>query len=167
MLGLEYKQGIRVFVNSRDTISRPKSPLLWPANQRPAMNSEDNVLPPVSFPDLDLTITYEDGLRYCAYRLKMFGRGELKPFCEARSLPYTTIVNLKNGNLKTEEIRLVLRLLRNLDVPVELIRIAPDSSIHRFLFPNQELLDTFRAQLKCFDGGVSPLEKSKHEQSKS
>ncbi|GAB2469832.1 hypothetical protein GCM10011375_40480 [Hymenobacter qilianensis] len=131
------------------------------------MYSEDNTIPPLGEPDLDLTITYEDGLRYAAYRLKMFGRGELKPFCDARGLPYTTLVNLKNGNLKTEEIRLVLRLLRHLDVPVELTRIAPDSNIHRFVFPNRELLDKFQATLKCFDGGVSPLEKSKHEQSKS
>jgi len=126
----------------------------------------DTPLPPSRFFDLQLTITYEDGLRYSAYRLKMFGRGELKPFCEARGLPYTTIVNLKNGNLKTEELRLVLRLLRNLDVPVELIRIAPDSNVHRFLFPSPELLATFQAQLKCFDSGVSPLEKGEAEQSK-
>lgn len=131
------------------------------------MNSEDHTLPPLAEPDPDLVITYEDGLRYAAYRLKMFGRGELKPFCEARSLPYTTVINLKNGNLKTEEIRLVLRLLRHLDVPVELTRIAPDSNVHRFLFPSKELFEKFQASLKCYDDGVSPLERRKHKQSNS
>lgn len=131
------------------------------------MASPENTATPVSFPDLGLTITYADGLRYAQYRLKMFGRGDLKPFCETQELPYTTIVNLKNGTLKTEEIRLVQRLLRSLDVPLEIIRIAPDHKTHRFLFPTQATFDTFQSQLKCFDSGVSPLERPADEHSQN
>ncbi|MBC6992515.1 hypothetical protein [Hymenobacter sp. BT491] len=120
---------------------------------------------PVGFPDPSLTIPYADGLRYAQYRLKMFGRGDLKPFCQRQALPYTTVVNLKNGTLKSEEIRLVQRLLRSLAVPVEIIRLAPDHKTHRFLFPTPAALGTFQRQLKGFDSGVSPLDQTTDEPS--
>jgi hypothetical protein len=58
---------------------------------------------PLSFPDLSLALPYQDALHYAQSRLKMIARGGLLPFCEAHKFPYTTIINLKNGNLKKEE----------------------------------------------------------------
>jgi len=131
------------------------------------MASPENTPVPIGMPNPNLTISYADGLRYAQYRLKLFSRGDLKPFCETQELPYTTIVNLKNGTLKSEEIRLVQRLLRSLAVPLNTIRIAPDSKIQRFLFPDQLAFDTFQSQLRYFDSGVSLLERPADEQSQN
>ena len=90
----------------------------------------------------------------------MLAKGELKSFCDQHELPYTSIVGLKNNSLKREEPRLLQRLLRNLDVATELIRIPPNSVTPRFLFPNLEALTTFKAQLKCFDSGAPTLPES-------
>lgn len=117
---------------------------------------------PLSFPDLQLSAPYPDVLRYSQFRLKMLGRGELKSFCDQYDLPYTSIVGLKNNTLKREEPRLLQRLLRQLDVATELIRVPPDSQSQRFLFPSQEALTIFQKQLKCFDSGTPPLPESEH-----
>lgn len=111
---------------------------------------------PLGFPDLSLSITYTDGLRYAQSRLQMIGRGELKPFCETHDLPYTTIVNLKNGKLKTEEPRLLQRVLRSLDTPTELLGHPPGSKTQRFLFSSEEALATFLHQLQSFTSTTSP-----------
>lgn len=111
---------------------------------------------PLGFPDLSLSITYADGLRYAQSRLQMIGRGELKPFCETHDLPYTTIVNLKNGKLRTEEPRLLQRVLRSLDTPTELVRHPPGSKTQRFLFPSEEALTTFLHQLQSFTSTIPP-----------
>ncbi len=121
------------------------------------MVSSENVAAPLGFPDLSLSLPYADCLRYAQFRLKMIGRGDLKPHCELHDLPYTTIVNLKNGNLKTEEPRLLQRLLRSIDVPIELVRVPADTKSQRFLFPTQQALTTFQEQLECFDKGTPPL----------
>lgn len=115
---------------------------------------------PLGFPDLKLSVPYADVLRYSQFRLMMLAKGELKSFCEHHELPYTSIVGLKNNSLKREEPRLLQRLLRNLDVATELIRIPPNSVTPRFLFPNLEALTTFKAQLKCFDSGAPTLPES-------
>jgi hypothetical protein len=66
-----------------------------------------------------------------AYR--MAARGRCPMWVGAKpALPYTTIVNLKNGTLKTEEIRLLLCLA----VPLDVIRVGPDHQTHRLLFPS-------------------------------
>ncbi len=126
------------------------------------MIPSDNSAAPLGFPDLTLSIPYADGLRYAQFRLKMLGRGDLKPFCVAHELPYTTIVNLKNGNLKNEEPRLLQRVLRSLDVATEIVRSPLDAKSQRFLFPSQEALTTFIGQLKCFDSGSSPVDGEQH-----
>ncbi|RZK33283.1 MAG: hypothetical protein EOO61_15585 [Hymenobacter sp.] len=126
------------------------------------MIPSDNSAAPLGFPDLTLSIPYSDGLRYAQFRLKMLGRGDLKPFCVTHELPYTTVVNLKNGTLKNEEPRLLQRTLRSLSVITELVRSPLDAKMPRFLFPSQETLDTFNAQLKCFDSGTTPLEAKHH-----
>lgn len=117
---------------------------------------------PLGFPDLNLTVPYADVLRYAQFRLLMLPKGELKSFCEQHELPYTSIVGLKNNSLKRDEPRLLQRLLRNLDVATELIRIPPNSESPRFLFPSQEALTTFQKQLKCFDSGTPPLPGTEH-----
>jgi hypothetical protein len=80
----------------------------------------------------------------------MIGRGDLKPFCESHELPYTTVVNLKNGKLTHEEPRLLQRILRSLDVDTQLIRVPADSKSQRFLFPSLEALTLFHQQLESF-----------------
>ena len=117
---------------------------------------------PLGFPDLKLSVPYADVLRYAQFRLLMLGKGELKSFCDQHDLPYTSIVGLKNNSLKREEPRLLQRLLRSLAVTTELIRIPPNSVSPRFLFPNLEVLTTFKAQLKCFDSGNPPLPDAEH-----
>ena len=104
---------------------------------------------PLSFPDLSLALPYQEALLYAQSRLKMIARGGLLPFCEAHKFPYTTIINLKNGNLKKEEPRLLHRLLRSLDVPNELLQFPPNSPSQRFLLPDGEALATFQSQLQC------------------
>jgi len=79
----------------------------------------------------------------------MIAWGGLLPFCEAHKFPYTTI-NLKNGNLKKEEPRLLHRLLHSLDVPNELLQFPPDNPSQRFLLPDNEALATFRIQMTFF-----------------
>ena len=109
-----------------------------------------NNFTPIEIPDLNLTLPYADCLRYVQYRLKMFGRGDLKPFCESHSLPYTTVINLKNDKLRGEEARLVQRLLRHLSFATTLVRIPPSSKSQRFLFGSQQERDTFKQQLAGF-----------------
>lgn len=103
---------------------------------------------PLSFPDLSLALLYQDALLYAQSRLKMIARGGLLPFCEAHKFPYTTIINLKNGNLKKEEPRLLHRLLRSLDVPNEMLQFPPNSPSQRFLLPDGEALATFQKQMQ-------------------
>ncbi|GAA4492623.1 hypothetical protein GCM10023172_00040 [Hymenobacter ginsengisoli] len=105
---------------------------------------------PLSFPDLSLALPYQEALRYAQSRLKMIARGGLLPFCEAHKFPYTTIINLKNGNLKKEEPRLLNRLLRSLNVPNELLQFPPDNPSQQFLLPDGEALATFQRQLAYF-----------------
>jgi hypothetical protein len=126
------------------------------------MTPPDNSPAPLGLPNLALSIPYAEGLRYAQYRLKMFGRGDLKPFCVLHELPYTTIVNLKNGNLKTEEPRLLQRVLRSLDVATEIVRNPLEAKKQRMLFPSQEALVTFLDQLKSFDSGRASLDGEQH-----
>lgn len=105
---------------------------------------------PLRFPDLSLALLYQDALLYAQSRLKMIARGGLLPFCEAHKFPYTTIINLKNGNLKKEEPRLLHRLLHSLDVPNELLQFPPDSPSQRFLLPDSEALAMFQTQMTFF-----------------
>ena len=105
---------------------------------------------PLSFPDLSLSLRYQDALVYVQNRLKMIARGGLLPFCEAHKFPYTTIINLKNGNLKKEEPRLLHRLLRSLDVQNELLQFPPNSPSQRFLLPDGAALATFQNQMAYF-----------------
>lgn len=127
------------------------------------MTSSDNSAAPLGLPDLTLSIPYPDGLRYAQFRLKMLGRGDLKPFCVTHELPYTAIVNLKNGTLKNEEPRLLQRALRSLSVATELVRNPLDAKTPRYLFASQEMLETFLKQLKCFDSGTIPLRTEEHK----
>jgi hypothetical protein len=94
-------------------------------------------------------LPYQDALLYAQNQLKMIACGGLLPFCEAHKFPYTTIINLKNGNLKKEE----PRLLRSLDVQNELLQFPPDSPSQRFLLPDCEALATFQAQMACLNSG--------------
>lgn len=105
---------------------------------------------PLPFPDLRLLITYPEALYYVQCRLRMFSRGDLKPFCETQGFTYPLIVNLKNGTLKREEPRLLQRLLRSLAVPTELIRYPPDCSSDSFLLPDAAALATFQDQVAFF-----------------
>lgn len=105
---------------------------------------------PLSFPDLSLALLYQDALLYAQSRLKMIARGGLLPFCEAHKFPYTTIINLKNGNLKKEEPRLLHRLLRSFDVPNEMLQFPPNSPSQWFLLPDGEALATFQTQMAYF-----------------
>lgn len=105
---------------------------------------------PLSFPDLSLLVDYVEALFYVQRRLGMFGRGDLKPFCEAQQLPYTSVVGLKNGTLKREEPRLVQRVLLSLSVPTGLVRFPAGSPSTSFLFPNAAALATFRSQVAYF-----------------
>ncbi len=111
---------------------------------------------PLSFPDLSLALPYQEVLLYVQNRLKMIARGGLLPFCEAHKFPYTTIINLENGNLRKEEPRLLHRLLRSLDVPNELLQFPPNSPSQRFLLPDSEALSTFQAQMAY----LNPVEKA-------
>ena len=105
---------------------------------------------PLSFPDLSLALPYQDALLYAQNRLKMIARGGLLTFCEAHKFPYTNIINLKNGNLKKEEPRLLHRLLRSLDVQNELLQFPPNSPSQRFLLPDSQALATFQTQMNYF-----------------
>jgi hypothetical protein len=111
------------------------------------MAQPDSIPAPRSFPDLSLAITYEQALEYVQLRLNMFGRGELKPFCEEHKLSYPTTVNLKNNKLKEQQPRLVLKLLNSLAVVSELIRHPTQDKKPHFLFPTREALATFQEQL--------------------
>lgn len=55
---------------------------------------------PLTLPDLNLSVSYEDALHYAQGRLRMFGSGNIKPFCEAQQLTYTNVIGLKNNTLK-------------------------------------------------------------------
>lgn len=105
---------------------------------------------PLGFPDFSLSVPYADALYYVQRRLGMFGRGDLKPFCEAQQLTYTNVVGLKNGTSKRQEPRLVQRLLRSFDVPAEVLRFPPDSPGGSFLLPDAGTLATFQSQVAYF-----------------
>lgn len=111
---------------------------------------EEESRAPQRFPDLHLLISYHEALYYAQGRLAMFGQGEVKPFCAARGLPYTTIINLKNGKLKREEPRLLQRLLRHLAVPTELIRYPPASASDSFLLADAAALAALQARVAFF-----------------
>ncbi|MGI4735307.1 MAG: hypothetical protein ACRYG7_09030 [Janthinobacterium lividum] len=107
-------------------------------------------MPPLPFPDLSLVVPYPEALSYAQHRLKMLGSGEAKPFCVAHGLPYSTIINLKNGRLPKEQPRLLQKLLASLDVRAELIRFPPERPLPQFLLPDATELATFRQQLAYF-----------------
>jgi hypothetical protein len=111
------------------------------------MAQSDTTPTPRSFPDLTLAVTYEQALEYVQLRLGMFGRGELKPFCEEHKLPYPTTINLKNNKLREQQPRLVLKLLNSLSIASELIRHPTQDKKPHFLFPTREALATFQEQL--------------------
>lgn len=116
------------------------------------MAPSDNKAAPLSFPDLSLSVTYEQALEYVQLRLNMIGRGELKPFCEQHKLPYPTTINLKNDKLKEQQPRLLLRLLQSLNVATELIKHPTQPKKPHFLFPTREALATFQEQLTTLKG---------------
>ena len=111
------------------------------------MASSDTKATPLGFPDPALSVSYQEALDYAQLRLNMLGHGSLKPFCEQHKLPYPTIINLKNDKLKTEQPRVLQRLLTGLGVLSELIRHPPKSKEQRFLFPNHAALVSFQHQL--------------------
>lgn len=108
---------------------------------------------PLRFPDFSLMVSYADALYYVQRRLKLLGQGNLKPFCAAQQLTYTNVVNLKNGNLKREEPRLVQRLLRSLDVPNELVRFPPESPGGSYILADARALAAFQSQVAYFKSG--------------
>ena len=112
---------------------------------------------PLSFPDLSLALPYQEALLYAQNRLKMIARGGLLPFCEAHKFPYTTVINLKNGNLKKEEPRLLHRLLRSLDVQNELLQFPPNSPSQRFLLPDTKALAAFLEQMAFLNSVVEEI----------
>ncbi|KAA5539642.1 hypothetical protein [Adhaeribacter rhizoryzae] len=109
---------------------------------------------PLGFPNPNLFVLYADVLRYIQYRLKILGHGQLKPFCLQHSLPYTTIVNLKNNTLKRKEHRLLQKLLAALSFETTASQnpvAAGENDRYLFLFPGQEELQQFRDQLAYID----------------
>lgn len=115
------------------------------------MVPSDHVTSPLGFPDLSLSVSYNDCLRYVQFRLKALGQGELTGFCAQHGLTYTNVVNLKNGKLKREEPRLTQRVLRALGVPTEIVRIDIGTGANQYIFPSAEVLAQFREQLAFFD----------------
>ena len=115
------------------------------------MVPSDHVTSPLGFPDLSLSVPYNDCLRYVQFRLKALGQGELTGFCTQNGLTYTNVVNLKNGKLKRDEPRLVQRVLRALGVPTEIVRIDIGTGANQYVFPSAEVLAQFREQLAFFD----------------
>lgn len=105
---------------------------------------------PRSFPNLQLLVPYNEALYYVQGRLGMFGRGELKPFCEAGGFSYTAVINLKNGKLKREEPHLLQRVLRHLAVPTELIRYPLDTLSNGFILSDTAALAAFQEQIAFF-----------------
>jgi len=117
------------------------------------MSEPENNVAPESFPDLTLTISYAQGLHYAQLRLRLFAHGGLRPFCGKHHLPYTTIINLKNGRLPEQQPLLLQRLLRSLDVATEPLRLGKDQ---HFLFPSREALITFEQQFASLQGKSPP-----------
>lgn len=114
-------------------------------------DSENNPSPhpsPLSFPNLALSISYEQGLRYAQLRLQLFGYGALKPFCQLHQLNYPSIINLKNDKLPQPQPVLLQRLLRSLDTVTEVIRQGEN---HRLLFASAQELATFGEQLASLE----------------
>ena len=114
----------------------------------------DHVSAPLGFPDLSLSAPYSECLRYVQYRLKAIAQGDLTSFCAQHGLTYTNVVNLKNGKLKRDEPRLVLRVLRALGVATEIVRIDIGSGANQYVFGSAELLAQFREQLAFFDAAA-------------
>lgn len=115
------------------------------------MVPSDHVTAPLGFPDLSLSVSYSECLRYVQFRLKALGQGELTGFCAQHGLTYTNVVNLKNGKLKRDEPRLVQRVLRALGVPTEIVRIDIGTGANQYVFPSAEVLAQFQQQLAFFD----------------
>jgi hypothetical protein len=118
------------------------------------MVPSDHVTAPLGFPDLSLSVPYNDTLRYVQFRLKALGQGELTGFCAQHGLTYTNVVNLKNGKLKRDEPRLVQRVLRALGVPTEIVRIDIGTGANQYIFPSAEVLAQFHQQLAFFDAAA-------------
>lgn len=102
---------------------------------------------PLTLPNLNLSVPYDDALQYAQGRLKMIGSGNVKAFCEAQQLTYTNVVGLKNNTLKGPQPRFLHRLLRCLAIPTELLQYPPASKAHRFVLPSAEALAAFQEQL--------------------
>lgn len=115
------------------------------------MVPSDHVTAPLGFPDLSLSASYSECLRYVQFRLKALGQGELTGFCAQHGLTYTNVVNLKNGKLKRDEPRLVQRVLRALGVATEIVRIDIGTGANQYVFPSAEVLAQFQQQLAFFD----------------
>ena len=115
------------------------------------MVPSDHVFSPLGFPDLSLSASYKDCLRYVQFRLKALGQGELTGFCAQHGLTYTNVVNLKNGKLKRDEPRLTQRVLRALGVATEIVRIDIGAGANQYIFPSAEVLAQFYQQLAFFD----------------
>jgi hypothetical protein len=114
----------------------------------------NDTVKPLGFPNPNLFVLYADVLRYIQYRLKVFGHGQLKAFCLQHSLPYTTIVNLKNNTLKRKEHRLLQRLLAALSFETTASQnpiATSEDDRFLFLFPGQEELQQFKEQLAYID----------------
>ncbi|ALJ01664.1 hypothetical protein [Rufibacter tibetensis] len=114
----------------------------------------NEIIKPLGFPDPTLFVLYADVLRYIQYRLKVLGHGQLKPFCEQHTFPYTTVVNLKNGMLKRKEHRLLQRLLAALSFETTASKnpvATGEEDRYLFLFPGQQELLQFRDQLTYID----------------
>ncbi|GGG34359.1 hypothetical protein [Hymenobacter glacieicola] len=84
---------------------------------------------PLFFPDLSLSISYEEALRFCQSVLHTLPHGTMKPWVKAQGMNYTMVVNLKNEQIPKPMPLLVQRLLLAWGIPTQLFRRGKDTFV--------------------------------------
>ena len=105
-----------------------------------------------AFPNPELTVDYDEAMRFIQLAFKRFPHGQLKAWAAEQEFNYPTLISLRNNSLRRPAPLQVQKILEKFNFPTEVIRVSRSRvSTHEFVFQGKGDLDLFHHQLKEYE----------------